>query len=218
MTHYTKVESRSSPGQPIETGLKNSQPAQSRSNKEQTVHHRDLKRANWGSNQANSQLWPRSNPSSTADSPRQIDVLADQGVEGERRWDGFLAVRFLYKINPKPTKNYLLRGRVAQVPLLTFSLGLGWPWVGEFVGFTTIVKCFPIQHNLVNRNTLFTWYSGDPCVRASLIRQNELLEPDSHFGDKLTLKIQVIFPQNGTAVLKRAGRTISAHPRVFFFA
>ena len=36
------------------------------------------------------------------------------------------------------------------MPLLTyFFLGLGWPWVGEFVGFI-IMFMFPTQQNLVN--------------------------------------------------------------------
>ena len=40
------------------------------------------------------------------------------------------------------------------MPLLTYSfswVGLGWPWVGEFVGFITIFICFPTQPNLVKR-------------------------------------------------------------------
>ena len=32
-----------------------------------------------------------------------------------------------------------------------FFLGLGWPWVGEFVGFVIMFTCFPTQQNLVNR-------------------------------------------------------------------
>ena len=35
-------------------------------------------------------------------------------------------------------------------PNATFNLiflGLGWPWVGEFVGFMIIFICFPIQKN-----------------------------------------------------------------------
>ena len=43
-------------------------------------------------------------------------------------------------------------------PIVTFVLiflGLGWPWVGEFVGFIIVFTryhiCFPKQHNLVNR-------------------------------------------------------------------
>ena len=31
------------------------------------------------------------------------------------------------------------------------SLGLGWPWVGEFVGFIIIFIHFPTQQNSVNR-------------------------------------------------------------------
>ena len=37
-----------------------------------------------------------------------------------------------------------------------FFLGLGWPWVGEFVGFILIPICFSTQHNLVNRKHLIT--------------------------------------------------------------
>ena len=38
-------------------------------------------------------------------------------------------------------------------------LGLGWPWVGEFVGFIILFICFPTQHNLVNRKhpTILRW-------------------------------------------------------------
>ena len=30
-------------------------------------------------------------------------------------------------------------------------VGLGWSWVGEFVGFIIIFACFPTQRSLVNR-------------------------------------------------------------------
>ena len=30
-------------------------------------------------------------------------------------------------------------------------IGLGWPWVGEFVGFIIILTHFVTQHNLVYR-------------------------------------------------------------------
>ena len=33
-------------------------------------------------------------------------------------------------------------------------LGLGRPWVGEFVGFIMIFTCFPTQQSLVSQNTL----------------------------------------------------------------
>ena len=39
-------------------------------------------------------------------------------------------------------------------PSASFNLffhWLGWPWVGEFVGFIIIFICFPTQHNLVYR-------------------------------------------------------------------
>ena len=41
-------------------------------------------------------------------------------------------------------------------PIVNFNLiflGLGWPWVGEFVGFMINLPgiCFPTQQNLVDR-------------------------------------------------------------------
>ena len=58
------------------------------------------------------------------------------------------------KTNPNPRKKYWLWEEVAQNATFNpFSLGLGWPWVGEFVGFIIICVCFPIQANLVNRKT-----------------------------------------------------------------
>ena len=71
------------------------------------------------------------------------------GVSGEFGWVEFLVVCFLYKLKYQPTKKYLLWEKVAQNA--TFNLiflGLGWPWVGEFVGFLII---FLTQQNMVNR-------------------------------------------------------------------
>ena len=57
------------------------------------------------------------------------------------------------KNQSQPTSNNLLWEKVAATPLSTyFFLGLGWPWVGEFVGFIIILKCFhPTQHNFEDR-------------------------------------------------------------------
>ena len=75
----------------------------------------------------------------------------ERGVCGEFGWVRFLVVGFLRKTNPNPRKNYLLWEKVAQAPLLNLIfLGLGWPWVGEFVGFMTIFTCFP---------TYIIWYT-----------------------------------------------------------
>ena len=38
-----------------------------------------------------------------------------------------------------------------NAPFIPIFLGLGWPWVGELVGFVVRFICFPAQHNLVNR-------------------------------------------------------------------
>ena len=62
---------------------------------------------------------------------------------GEFGGVGFLEVCFLYKTNPDP-RTLICRGKKwPKMPLLTcFFLGLGWPWVGEFVGFIIIFTSF----------------------------------------------------------------------------
>ena len=60
-------------------------------------------------------------------------------------WLRLLAVLLSYT-KPIPTHEKLpsCGKTVAQMPLLTkYFLGLGWPWVGEFVGFIMIFACFP---------------------------------------------------------------------------
>ena len=81
-------------------------------------------------------------------------------------WVGFVVVCFPYKINPKPTKRYLLWEKSG--PNATFNLiflGLGCPWVGDFVGFIKIFKCIHVfqpnrilvnrQHSNVHCNCVF---------------------------------------------------------------
>ena len=77
------------------------------------------------------------------------------GVCGEFGWVRFLVVYFLYKTNPNPPKIICCRKKWPKRHFLTnFFLGLGWPWVGEFVGFTMIrFRYFPTQHNLVYRKS-----------------------------------------------------------------
>ena len=65
---------------------------------------------------------------------------------------GLLVVCFLpvYKTNPNRRKVIYRGKKVTQNATFTlFFLGLGWPWVGEFVGFIIILRCFPTQQNLV---------------------------------------------------------------------
>ena len=50
---------------------------------------------------------------------------------------------------------------MAQTPLFSLIFpGLGWPWVGEFVGFIMILTCFATPHNLVNRKHRTNIYHG----------------------------------------------------------
>ena len=79
----------------------------------------------------------------------------------------FLVVCFLQitNLNPrkknKKNKNKKLREKMAQMPLFDLIfLGLGWPWVGEFDGFTVTFICmlFPTRDNLVHRKTPDHWY------------------------------------------------------------
>ena len=76
--------------------------------------------------------------------------------------ENLVGAGFLYSVSyinqSQPTKKYLLWEKVAKMPLLTyFFLGLGWPWLGEFVGFIVILICFPSRHSLVNRKHRIQW-------------------------------------------------------------
>ena len=90
-------------------------------------------------------------------SPRTAIIVlrTARGFCGELGWVGFLVVCFLHKINPnqrKTTKKYLLWEKGPKIPILTENfLGLGWPWLGELVGFIIVFICFPAQQKLVNR-------------------------------------------------------------------
>ena len=57
---------------------------------------------------------------------------------------GIAFLQYVSYINQsEPTKKYLLRDK--KWPNATFNLiflWLGWPWVGEFVGFIIIFACF----------------------------------------------------------------------------
>ena len=58
------------------------------------------------------------------------------------------------KVKPIPTRDKLFAvgKRRPKCHFFTFFFGgLGWPWVGEFVGFMIMFLCFPTQQNLVNR-------------------------------------------------------------------
>ena len=61
--------------------------------------------------------------------------MRDWSVCGEFGWVGFRVACFLYKINPNPRKIFAVGKSGPNATLKLFFLGLGWPWVGEFVGF-----------------------------------------------------------------------------------
>ena len=68
-------------------------------------------------------------------------------------WLGFVGfLQSVSYIKPILTQEKLFAvgtsGRNATFKLI--FLGLGWPWVGGFVGFTILLICFPTQHNLVH--------------------------------------------------------------------
>ena len=73
------------------------------------------------------------------------------GFIAENLWLGWVSCSLF------PTEKSILTleksvAAVKSVPNATFSLiflGLGWPWVGEFVDFTVIFTCFTTQQNLV---------------------------------------------------------------------
>ena len=67
-------------------------------------------------------------------------------------WSGSVSRRLFPILNQsQPAKKDWLWEKVgAQMPLLTYVfLGLGWPSVGEFVGFIIMLICSPTQQKLV---------------------------------------------------------------------
>ena len=66
-------------------------------------------------------------------------------------------------IKPIPTheKLFAVGKRGPDASFNPIFLGLGWPWVGEFVGFIVIFISFPTQQRFVNRkhpNERHSWY------------------------------------------------------------
>ena len=83
---------------------------------------------------------------------RYVHGYSYKGVGAESGWVRILVVCFLYKTNPNPRKIIFAVGKSG--PNATFNLifhGLGWPWVGGFVGFIIIFICLATQHSLVYR-------------------------------------------------------------------
>ena len=71
---------------------------------------------------------------------------------GELGWVGFVVVCLLYKIKPNPRKNICCGKKWPKFHLLTYIfsfLGLGWAWVGEFVGFPIIFMFYVFQPNII---------------------------------------------------------------------
>ena len=77
---------------------------------------------------------------------------------------------FLYSVSyikPIPTHEKVLAVGKSG-PVATFNLiflGLGWPWVGEFVGLIIIMMCFPTQQSLVYRKHRILVDSGMSDIR-----------------------------------------------------
>ena len=64
---------------------------------------------------------------------------------------GFLQSVSQIKQIPTHEKVFAVGKRGLNATFNLIFLGLGWPWVGKFVGFIIIFTCFPTQENLVNR-------------------------------------------------------------------
>ena len=90
------------------------------------------------------------------------------GVCGEFGWVRFLVVCFLYKTNPNPRKIIAVGKSGPFANFNLFFLGLGWPWVGQFVGFLVICICFSTQQNLVYRKHISSSLDTTPPVAVSL--------------------------------------------------
>ena len=86
--------------------------------------------------------------------PPPTRSLRYQGVCGELDWVRFRVVISYIKPIPTHEKIFAVGNSGPHATFNLFFLGLGWPWVGELVGFIIIVTLFPTQQNLVIANTL----------------------------------------------------------------
>ena len=78
-----------------------------------------------------------------------------------------VASGFLYSVSyikaiPTHEKIFAVGKRGPNATFNLFFLGLGWHWVGEFVGFIRIFAgiCFPTRQNLVNRERPISCLNG----------------------------------------------------------
>ena len=86
----------------------------------------------------------------------QVRCLPNRVFADDFGWVGFLVVCLLYKTNPNPRKKIFAVGKSGpRASLNLIFLGLGWPWVGEFVGFIIIFISFPTQRNFGKSQTAF---------------------------------------------------------------
>ena len=72
--------------------------------------------------------------------------------------ENLVGLGFLYSVSyikPIPTQEKIFAAGKSG-PNVTFNrifIGLGWPWVGEFVGFIIIFTRFPTQQNFGKSQT-----------------------------------------------------------------
>ena len=102
-----------------------------------------------------------------------------------KKWLGWVSCSPFPIIKSIPTRKKSFDARKSG-PNATFSLiflWLGWPWVGEFFGFMTILTCFPTQQNFANgkhpnydhcnlclRPLYLTFTTTSPYIHATIAR------------------------------------------------
>ena len=88
---------------------------------------------------------------------------------------GFLAVCFLRMKNPTPRKMFALGKSGPNATFNLIFLGLGWPWVGNLVGFITTFICYPIQQDFIAKTFILTSLCAE-CWVIGTILLNVLLD------------------------------------------
>ena len=85
--------------------------------------------------------------------PKYNELLYINRVFAEKEfgWARFLVVCSYIKPIPTHEKLFVVGKSGPNATFNLSFLGLGWPWVGEFVGFIIIFAGFPTQQNLVCR-------------------------------------------------------------------
>ena len=88
-----------------------------------------------------------------------------------------------------------------------FFLGLGWPWVGEFDGFTIVFILFPTQQKLVNRKHPNRRPRFDPLTDRAPYSKNSIQRPKKALTRQTDINLCLLLHEAAFLFWNRSART-----------